>query len=127
LKAFYRKLLHLIDRPLFRDGQWSLCECAGWRDNQSFRNVVAWTWVKEPERCLVVVNLSDSWVQSIVRVPWSGARGDVWYLHDPLSGESYDRDGDEMRRTGLYVELAPWNCYFFECVRKRPSIVATAA
>ena len=27
-----------------------------------------------------------------------------------LSGDSYNRSGDEVRNAGLYVDLAPWTC-----------------
>jgi hypothetical protein len=33
-------------------------------------------------------------------------------LVDALSGESFDRNGDEMRDPGLYVDLKPWNYHF---------------
>ena len=41
-------------------------------------------------------------------MPWDELRGMQWRLEDALSGESYDRSGDEMRDAGLYVELGPW-------------------
>jgi hypothetical protein len=30
-----------------------------------------------------------------------------------LSGQIYDRSGDEMRDAGLYVDLKPWECHLF--------------
>ncbi len=62
LQAFYRKLLKAIDRPVFRGGDWRLCERNGWPDNASFLNLVAWSWAHDGDRYLVVVNLSDSQV-----------------------------------------------------------------
>ena len=41
-------------------------------------------------------------------------RGRQWRLDDALSGESYDRSGDEMRDAGLYVDLGPWQCHVFQ-------------
>jgi hypothetical protein len=117
LQAFYGKLLEGIDSPVFREGQWSLCERMGWHDNSSFQNLVAWTWVKGDDRRLIVVNLSDSTVQARVLVQWSELRGEIWRLTDVLSGATYDRDGDEMLYPGLYVELGPWGHSFFQCVR----------
>jgi hypothetical protein len=38
-------------------------------------------------------------------------------LIDLLSGATYERDGNEMLSPGLYVELAPWNYHFFQCLR----------
>lgn len=117
LQTFYNKLLEAIDSPVFRNGHWSLCERAGWPDNSSFQNLVAWNWVKGNDRRLIVVNLSDSSVQARVQVPWRDERGETWRLSDTLSGAAYDREGDEMRSPGLYVELAPWGYSFFQCER----------
>ena len=117
LRAFYGKLLAAINAPIFRDGEWKLCERSGWPDNPSFQNLVAWSWVKGDDRRLIVVNLSNSAVQACVQVPWGEVRGQTWRLADALSGASYDREGDDMLRRGLYVELGPWGCHFFQCSR----------
>jgi hypothetical protein len=36
-----------------------------------------------------------------------------------LSGERYQREGDELLRSGLYVELGPWGYHFLFCRRQR--------
>jgi hypothetical protein len=112
LQVFYNWLLDAVDAPVFKDGQWALCNCVGWPDNSSYQNLVAWTWVKDNDRHLIIVNLSDSSAQARVQVPWDELRGKTWRLVDALSGASYDRNGDEMRDPGLYVDLKPWNYHF---------------
>jgi hypothetical protein len=106
--VFYGKLLGAISGPLFRNGRWSLCERTGWPDNSSYQNIVAWNWVKDDERCLIAVNLSDNGAQARIRVPWEGADGGDWRLYDAMSGAVYERPSDQMRNEGLYVELEPW-------------------
>jgi hypothetical protein len=117
LPGFYKKLLGAIDKPVFRDGQWSLCERTGWSDNMTCQNLVAWSWVKDGERYLIIVNLSDCPAQSQVKVSWADAGGGEWHLLDAMSGAICERAGDEMRSPGLYVELDPWKYHFFECLR----------
>ncbi len=117
LQAFYNKLLAALNAPIFRNGEWKLCERSGWPDNQSFQNLVAWSWIKDDDRRLIVVNLSDGAVQARVRVPWEEVRRASWRLIDALSDASYDRDGNEMAASGLYVELGPWGYCFFQCRR----------
>jgi hypothetical protein len=112
LQVFYNWLLDAIDSPVFRDGQWSLCHCAGWPDNSSYQHLVGWTWVRDKDRYLIVVNLSESAAQARVQLPWEELKGKTWRLVDALSGESFDRNGDEMRDPGLYVDLKPWNYHF---------------
>jgi hypothetical protein len=41
-------------------------------------------------------------------------RGDEWRLTDLLTGQTYDRDGDELASAGLYVDLAPWAAHVLE-------------
>ena len=114
LAAFYGRLLKVTSRDLVRNGAWRLCECSGWPDNQSNRNILAWCWVKDSERALVVVNYGDAPAQGLVRVPWDELRAAQWRLDDQLAGDVYDRDGNEMRDRGLYVDLAPWQSHIFD-------------
>jgi hypothetical protein len=99
------------------DGAWKLCESSGWPDNQSCKNLVAWTWANDNDRRLIVVNLSQGAAQGRVRVPWEDVRGATWHLTDVFSGWSCDRDGDELAAAGLYVELDAWSFYFFAFLR----------
>jgi hypothetical protein len=64
-----------------------------------------------------MINFSDSTVQARVKIPWPDLQGQAWRLSEVFSGATYDRDGDEMLVPGLYVELGPWNCSFFQCGR----------
>jgi hypothetical protein len=127
LQSFYKKLLKATDVPMFRDGHWSLCERKGWPDNPSYQNLVTWTWVKDDDRYLIAVNLSDNAVQGRVLVPWNDAGGESWHLMDTLSDAAYDRDGDEMKGPGLYVELGPWNSNFFHCRHNRKAVQVEGA
>jgi hypothetical protein len=118
LLAFYRSLLKSINRPVFRGGEWSLCALHGWPDNHSFENIVAWSWHKDADRCLIAVNLSDRPAQARVFVGWPDLSHGTWNLTDCLSGQHFKRDGDELLRSGLYVELPPWGFHFLDCVHR---------
>lgn len=127
LRAFYRRLLKSVDNPIFRSGRWSLCERTGWPDNPSYQNIVAWTWAKDDQRRLVIVNLSDRPAQARVHVPWDGVESETWVLNDAFSGATYDREGVEIHSQGLYVDLDPWRFHLFECCRSRQGTLAIAA
>ncbi len=118
LQTFYRRLLKAIDAPVFRDGQWQLCERTGWPDNPTFQNIVAWTWTKDGERYLVAVNLSDGKAEAQVKVPWPDAAGKTWVLTDLLSDAAYERAGSDMLSPGLYVGLEAWGYNLFQCKMK---------
>ena len=115
LQDFYSKLLAAINAPIFRDGAWKLCEVSGWPGNPSFLNLVAWVWVKDKDRRLIVVNLSDTAAQARVHVLWEEVPGNSALLIDSLSDMEFNRDGTEMTLSGLYVELEPWSYHFFRC------------
>ena len=113
LTAFYERLLKTTHREVFRNGAWRPCERSGWPDNQSCRNILAWCWLEEDERSLIVIHFGQGAAQALVHPPWDELRGKMWRLDDALSGEVYDRNGDEMRDVGLYVDLGPWQCHVF--------------
>jgi Alpha amylase, catalytic domain len=117
LQAFYQKLLVAIEDPALLDGQWRLSNLSGWPDNSSFQNLVSWSWIKDDDLFLIVVNLSTSSAQARVQVLWPGLRGKSWRLTDPLSGATYDRDGDEMQTSGIFVALESFNFHCFRCRR----------
>ncbi len=114
LKAFSQKLMEATNRRVFREGNWKLCTRAGWPDNASCQNIIAWCWVKDEDRYLIIVNLSEWPSQADVQVPWADLSGETWQLIDVMSGTTYERDGNQMHSSGLYVELAPWAYHFLQ-------------
>jgi glycosidase len=113
LQSFYKQLLKKSCTAAFRDGEWSLCPSGGWPDNQSCRNLLAWTSQKNEEQYLTIVNFSGNPAQGRVQVHLPGLKGHACRLVDTLSNASYQRVGDEMLNPGLYVDLGPWqyNCF----------------
>ncbi len=116
LSQRYGKAITLGAVPLhgFREGEWRLCEQSGWPDNARYLNLLAWCCRAGDDRYLIVVNLSATRSQGRTRVPWSDLAEKSWRLADLFTGEVYERNGNEMRDPGLYVELAPWG---FHCLR----------
>ena len=114
LREFYRTLLDSVRDSRFRDGTWNLCEQSGWTDNESFRNLVAWSWTGSGKHSLVVVNLAERHSQGRVRMPGLQLAGRSWRLVDFMSGDAFERDGNEMTDPGLFVDLKPWGYHFLE-------------
>jgi hypothetical protein len=108
LRAFYDRLLHAVAESDLRTGDWRLCECTGWPDNDSRRRLVAWCW----EHHLVVVNLGDAPAQANLHLPWENLAGRDWALTDHLSGERFERSGNALAGEGLYVALDGWGLHF---------------
>ncbi len=108
LQAFYRTLLKAVSSEAVRNGSWQLCDRTGWPDNTSYENLVAWSWKSAGEKQLVVVNLSASSAQGLVRLPWDEIKGRTWQITELFSHKEYERNGDQMGTQGLYVDLPPW-------------------
>ena len=117
LQAFYYKLLATVKESRLHEGEWHLCERTGWPDNSSYLNLLAWCWSQGEERYLVVVNLSEYQSQAQIHLPWNNLAGRTWQLIDLLDGDVliddvFVRDGEQMRSTGLFVDLPAWKFHF---------------
>jgi len=114
LLAFYGRLLEALRKRDFLDGMWYLCERTGWPDNATYLNLVSWCWQKGDSRCLMVANLSATASQCLVRIPWEDLEGRIWQLQDAFTSALYERDGNEMCGSGMYVNLPAWGFHLLE-------------
>lgn len=112
LDSFYRALLKTVHEDLFHTGDWQLCERHGWSDNSTFQNIIAWTWRRDHERAVVIVNLSSSRSQAMIKFGWDDLRERIWRLADPLTGDLFLREGNQLADAGLYVDLDAWRFHF---------------
>ena len=109
LADWYRWLLAIVGGGV-RSGTWRLLEATGWPDNQSCRNLLAWSWDGDGSghRHVVVINFSAEPSQGRVPLNWAGLPGRNWHLTDLFAGEVFERDGSELASPGLFVALGPW-------------------
>ena len=99
-------------RAAGRRGTWHRCEVTGWPDNPSAEALLAWTWRdRDDGMTLVVVNLSDGPADGVVHVDHAPAAGRRWRLTDLLDGTTYEREGDDLARNGLYVARPGWGAH----------------
>jgi hypothetical protein len=114
LSAWYRSLLAAVDEHGVRQGQWRLLEVTGWPDNQSCRNLLAWSWTHAEQRHLVVINFSPAPAQGRVQVGWPDLGRHQRQLADLVQPVRFDRDGGELHDEGLFVALEPWQFHLLE-------------
>ena len=62
-----------------------------------------------------MINLSYQKSQSLFQLPWDELAGRSWRLTEVLTEEVYERDGSEMRDSGLYIELKAWGFHLLKC------------
>ncbi|MDJ1182028.1 alpha-amylase family glycosyl hydrolase [Roseofilum casamattae] len=118
LKQFYHRLLEVLRNPLVREGNWQLLEChAAWEYNGTWANFIAFAWEREredqpPERAIAVVNYAPSPGQCYVRLPFTWDDR-TYLLQDAIVSECYERDGQELRERGLYLDVPGWKGHVF--------------
>ncbi len=115
IEGFYQQLLTVLQQSILRTGQWELVTCRpAWSENGSWDNFVAWAWTEAAEWLLVVVNYAPYASQCYVNLPWAELAGAAWWLQDQLSAAGYERQGDDLRQRGLYLDLPAWGYHVFE-------------
>ena len=112
LQSFYHHILAVITQADKLGGAWQLCERSGWPDNGSYMNMPAWCWSQNESHHLIVVNFSSNQSQARIHLPWNNLARTTWQLTDLINGDEFQRDGDEMRLSGLYVDLPAWRFHF---------------
>lgn len=114
IEAFYKRLLAALRDPIFHEGTWQLLHPQEeWSGNPSYRHVVAYRWTSGKEQRLVVVNLAATPSQCFLPLNMPELAGKVCYLDDLLSNTFYERDGDEVVNTGLYLDLPGYGYHLF--------------
>lgn len=82
--------------------------------NTSFCNLLARCWKKAAARCLVITSYSAAASQARVRVPPPDVAEGRWRFAHAISGQQYERTGEELTGAGLYVSFESWSWHFFQ-------------
>jgi hypothetical protein len=89
-----------------------------WEGNWTWDCFLAFAWCGSgEERLVVVVNYAPQQSQCYVRFPFSHLRDHRWHLRDLLGDAQYDRDGNDLKARGLYLDLCPWQAHVFATSR----------
>ena len=116
LTKFYSHLLHCLKINVFHQGSWQLLSPQpAWENNSSHEACIAYAWTGEPkERILVVVNYADQPGQCALVLPFEELVGKQVFLKDDFGGTEYERPGDELISSGLYLDLPAWGIHLFK-------------
>jgi len=113
---FYAGLLGCLRDTLFHEGEWRLLECRpAWEGNWTADCFVAYAWTAmDGRKGLVIVNNANHPSQCIVALPWADLAGQAWTLADRLGNAVYERDGNNMKTHGLYLDMQEWSYHVFD-------------
>lgn len=111
IAEFYNKLFAITREDVFKYGEWSLLSHeTSWEGNNSFRNILAWQWIYNNQKRIVVVNYSN--IVSTCRLKLNVVGyPELFELNDLLNNQEYLRSSEEVYHTGLYIELKPWQAH----------------
>jgi Alpha amylase, catalytic domain len=115
-ESFYNRMFACMRRPEVREGTWRLLEPhPTWAGNPTWEHFVTFSWEHAEARLLVAVNYGPTPGQCFVGLAFDGLSGRAWILRDLLNPTiKYERDGDELARRGLYLDMPPWGRHVFE-------------
>jgi hypothetical protein len=116
LQDFYDRLLVCVHRPEVRDGNWRLLDCVtAWDGNWTSDCFICFSWQKPGSPPLVVTaNYAPNHSQCYLPLPFDEICGHTISLQDMVSSAVYERDGNELRSRGLYLDMPPWSYRVFK-------------
>ena len=110
---FYEKLLTITRSDIFRKGQWELLETfPAYEGDESYSNILAWMWTSVSEKIWVAVNYADRVSTCCIRADMT-EYGNQIELNDMLNDSVYLRSAEDIKNTGLYIELRNYCSHIF--------------
>jgi len=115
LRAFYDRLLAILQRSDVREGRWQLWDCRpAWEGNWTHQQFIVTTWDAAPRRSIVAVNYGPSQGQCYVTLGLPDLAGKNFTLIDLLGDARHDRDGSGLSGNGLYLDMPAWSAQVFD-------------
>jgi len=117
--AFYQRLLEILTRPEVDRGSCELLPLGeAWEGNFTWRQfLVLLHRGSTGERILSAVNYGPLRGQCYADVSGLEPSGCQWTFQDLFSVDVHTRDGEDLARRGLYLDLGPWDYNVFEVRR----------
>ena len=105
-KTFYSQLLSCLNSDALKSGEWRLLTVRpAWHDNHSYQNMLAYSWQKEKEHRVIVVNYAPLNSQCYLDIGLDGLKGTVFEFRDLMSSAVFSRDRTGLQHKGMYFDL----------------------
>ena len=120
LEIFYKKLIMILKKPVFRSGVWQQLNCTpAWEGNWSNDSFISFAWHSDNnEKMVVAVNYSPDRNQCYLNLPFNEMDNNTWLFKDLMSDIVYERDGHGLHDKGLYLDEPAWKFYVFSLESK---------
>ena len=114
VRKFYEKLLKITDHPAFHGGEWNLLDVRACSpQNDSNRNILAWSWVQRRTMKIVVVNYSPFESCGVVNVSVK-TQGENAALFEEISDRFFSFKAEEAASGLKLQQMPPWCSYIFD-------------
>ncbi len=114
IEGFYDTLIEIIKRPDFHQGDWSLLTChPAWEENSTHDNFICFSWSDQDNLFLIVVNYVGYRSQCFVEFFSKELLGNTWHFQDMIGDLNYDRESNDLKTRGLYLDMAAWGYHVF--------------
>jgi len=111
--AFFAKILRITSEDAFHQGNWALLPVMPVGDS-TFENLVAYEWRSETAWKMIVTNLSGNASQGRIPLAEHVSPSKQYMFDDQLNDVQYQRDGDELHNSGLFVRRDAFGAHVFE-------------
>lgn len=121
IAQFYERLLAVLREPAVRQGDWCLAECVpAWESNWSSDCFIVHAWQGGiGPSLLATVNYAPNQSQCYVHLPFADLEDCQRRLQDLLGSASYDRDGNDLKAHGLYLDVPGWQSHIFSISKRQ--------
>jgi hypothetical protein len=118
LASFYERLFACVRRSEAGEGLWRLADRhPAWDGNPTWDRFIAFCWGSPRRRLLVAVNYGPTQGQCYLRLPGAALDGRGIVFSDLMApGVRYERDGSDIVRRGLYLDMPAWGYHIFEII-----------
>ena len=115
IAAHYEKLLGALQTSGIGRGHGELlCPNRAWSDNPTDQNFILVQWQEQARSFdLAAVNLAPHAGQCYAPLTIDGLENYNWQLIDLLGTERYERNGDDLKRQGLYLDVPAHGAQLF--------------
>ena len=113
LVELYDNLLNIVNHPIFTNGLWNLLKPIQLDHDFTYKNILAWEWILENERRIIVINYSDTSAFCRINFSLDSIEENV-ILIDLLNSREYEREVKEIIEGGLFIHLSAFESHIFK-------------
>lgn len=111
--AFFGKILHMTNDDAFHQGTWGLLPVTAVGDGTS-ANLIAYEWRLGGAWKVIVANLSGGASQGRIPLGDRVTPSKQYMFDDQLNDAQYQRDGQELHDSGLFVRREAFGAHLFD-------------